>query len=568
MRLVVVCFGLLLATSPPAPPAKGVRHVNTVAGVEGAGTARSPWVGWEAAFSSIPATGGAWNFPPGIYRQTSFITLPVNTSGWMRIRGYGATIVSTPSAPRVFDIGRTADGQTFNKVSIQGLHVDAADLGGRHHALLGTYIDGSATSGQGLSIRDIDIRDVTIRNLLSDARTRINHRLGIQLFSIANAKDRLTRIERVAVRNVRVEGGNGGITIAGGYRSVVGPANVLLDQIDVRDCHTSGQIQPTTFYSSSGIHVGNRGYGRRVRILDNDVRWTGDVGIEVNAFEDALVEGNTVHDVYAAAFYFTNYNGSLDVDKQRLLCRNNRSFRSLAPSGNPEYGQSFRFNTDGGGFDIGHVVLESNTSSITSSDFQVLGYGLHIRSAHGHGFRSVTVRGFSSVNEGFAETAPSPLGNPIAVRIAAGSGPNRIEVSDLYVRAHGTVAISGITAFVALELSGKGTTFAVDGATFDLTVNAMPAFGLRGIVIGQTTGRWTMSGSIRRAAFPTFVGDEKGQPIRISASTVLTIPAPITITDCDFKGLARKSRPVSFGDAINARRVTVSNRRAGTPLRP
>jgi hypothetical protein len=372
-------------------------------------------------------------------------------------------------------------------------------------------------------------------------------------------------VERVRIERVRVEGGVIGIEVVGlrpgGQED--SRANVFFDEIAVVGCYSAAGAFTSQFSPEARIHVGNRGYGNRVRILGNSVLYSADVGIEVNAFEDVLVEGNTVSDVLGQAYYFTHYNGAVDTTKQRIVYRNNRANRTRSISGNQSFGRSFTFNTDGGGYDLGHIVLENNSSYIQASDFHVLGYALHVVATRGHGIKSLDVKGFSTVCRGFVARGQSS-GNPIAMRISTGAVPSTVSISELRMRVEGAVSGSKVSSFVGLEISGSPVTFEVDDAVFDLTVRGMPAFGLRGIMIGQASGSWNMTGEVRRAAFRTFRGDRRGQAIKVRNSSVLTISHSIRIVDCDFRGLNASSQAkLAVDDAFNTRKVTLVNSKRG-----
>jgi hypothetical protein len=285
-----------------------IRHVDRYA-TAGSGTTASPWTGWESAFSSIPTTEDTHIvFTPGVYQQNSAISLPVdlNANARLTISGYGATLKLTASAPRAFDIGRTANDQTFRNVVIEGLTVDAGNVGGRHHVLIGGYINGSDTLTR-LNIENVVLRDLFITNVLTDSNTSVNHRLVVNLTCLHTSAtpngEALNTIKHVRCHNVVIEGGNAGINILGGSSAGVS-SNILLEDIVVDGCFWRGQSVPTTGFASSGVHIGNWGFCRHIKVTNCSFENGGDVGVEVNSAEDCSISHISARNVAGVAVLF------------------------------------------------------------------------------------------------------------------------------------------------------------------------------------------------------------------------------------------------------------------------
>lgn len=253
-----------------------------------------------------------------------------NATGWQKVIGHGARITLGSGAPRAFDFNRTADYDAFQYAWLEGFDVDCNNVGGEHHVILGTNIGGSSTPRQRVNIQDVVIRDIHAYNIPVDA-TKTNHRLGIWLVSQHLGEgETQTVLQRIKIHDVRLDGGNQGITVAGTISSGH-LANIFMDQIDIQRCwHSLLSVQASQF-SAANFFVGSYGFGGSCHIADCYGRYSGDVGVEIDNMTDALVENVIIEDAHDA-FYCTNFNNPLDPAAQEITWSNCTARRITYPA--------------------------------------------------------------------------------------------------------------------------------------------------------------------------------------------------------------------------------------------
>jgi hypothetical protein len=282
----------------------------------GDGTAASPWSGWEAAFVEIPEDGARIVFPGGAYAKTAAIELPVNLTGWLDIRGErGSVVTLSAAAPRMFDIARAADYDTLRRLRVEHLTIDAADLGGNNHVLLGNAKAGVVSSRRRLNYADIEIRDVRMVRVSDDGP-----RTGIQLNTQhATGGETPTFARDILIENVRQEGGASGIVLTAAADDGAKDVRHTFERITIRSCSHDRRSVPRAGGTGAHIQIGAYGHVRSSTISDCRGRNSVDVGIEVDNPEDVVVEGSTVTDAWYSAFLVTNYNPVVDPARNGIV---------------------------------------------------------------------------------------------------------------------------------------------------------------------------------------------------------------------------------------------------------
>ena len=345
----------------------------------GEGTPAAPWTGWEDVFDAVPAAGLRIDFRPGHYEQRVPVALPVDLDGWLEILGHGAEIHLTATAPRFLDVGRTADGQTLRRVHLEGFTIDAHAVGGRHHVILGIFQGGDTTSGRCLDVDGIVIREIATRNVPTYPDPDKHHRLNLWLGSIDPGPGRPPCPQgEASIRNVLVEdldlaGGNMGVVIFG---SGAGVARVWLDEIHVHHVHHDLLVPPRKGYYSSNVHLGSRGYGGRAHVSNVVGRNSADVGIEVNGFQDAVVEENLLENAFFAGILVRNYTDRVDPGRQRIRVRENTVVYTSDTGGRrTKRGISV---SESGPFPLGSVRIDSYDYYTRETEWNGEGSCLHV----------------------------------------------------------------------------------------------------------------------------------------------------------------------------------------------
>lgn len=332
----------------------------------------------SAAIAALGLAGGRVELAAGAHTWDSIPAIPPNLSGLLTISGAPDAVVSlTPAAPRFIDFARTDNHQVFRRWRLENLRIDAGGVGGKHHVIVGTYINGTTMAR--VNFEDGSVEDVVAYNIPTD-NTLATHRLGIALnsFHVASGEPTENTITGIKVKGVKIFGGNAGVLIGGN-----GPdsgVNVWLDEIDVEDTEFDGLVTPTVFYASSGLHIGGKGYGGRVKIARCKSKNTGDNGIEVNAFDNAVVEDSVVVDAANVGFYSRNFHALRDTELARLSWENCRvEVNSIVPTrASNTYGRGFML-PEGVGNAFGEVNQKNCYVTVKSpGEFHAPGYGFAV----------------------------------------------------------------------------------------------------------------------------------------------------------------------------------------------
>ena len=202
----------------------------------------------QAAVNALGTAGGVVFFPADktYLLGSAPIQLPRGITGSLVLSGYGANIKLSSGAPRFTDLHKIADQDTFQNITLEGFHIDANNIGGRNHVVIGTYINGAQI--RNINIEHITVRDITAVNIPTDP-TLASHRTGIWLSTYQQNHGEATQnvLRDIHIKNVRLEGGNAGILIIGTGGQGTGNYNILVDDVSIENCWHSTMIEPTAF---------------------------------------------------------------------------------------------------------------------------------------------------------------------------------------------------------------------------------------------------------------------------------------------------------------------------------
>lgn len=320
----------------------------------------------RATDACAAAGGGTVYFPPGTYylSSTNEITLPHGNTGWVVLSGYGATMRLSDECQVFvrFDATGLASDLTWKKFVIEGFTVDASNstaASSSRGTLIDTWDANHSSDFLDENIEDVTVRDCTVVNLTGTAAA---NRWGVGLLVHQSVENRATQnwVKRVDIDNVRIEGGYTGIAVAALHHiSRVDDAyNLYMEDITIEGCyHDTGSV-PTATGGGSNFIIGNAAWGDRWIIRDCIGKGSTDVGVEVDAGVNTLVENV---DIWNAVnpFYHTNYNthADFDVAKSRTVFSNCRVHNTSASI--PAVASGFKavdFKTVGAGqHKLGHL---------------------------------------------------------------------------------------------------------------------------------------------------------------------------------------------------------------------
>lgn len=283
------------------------------------------------ALASSNTAGATLYFPPGRYKLSSGNALALtrnndSTRGWVNIVfAKGASLVLSSSCPRAFDFRRVADYDWFRKVRLVDVTIDANSINGNGDAVIGSWQN--SVHLQRVNFEDIEIIRPHIYNLPATLPTKLRAHIWLDSNEPSPYPGPTTcYMRRITIERPRLYGGDMGIGIAGtpaGASSGTG-TNLFVDDILVTDpiIELNGSA-PATTLTQSGINIGGSGTCGTVRVIRPKVKWSGDVGVEVNACQDAIIDTPLTIDCKIGV-YVQNYHPLTDAAQSTVKILNPR----------------------------------------------------------------------------------------------------------------------------------------------------------------------------------------------------------------------------------------------------
>jgi len=514
----------------------------------------------QRAIDALSSTGGLITLRSGTYIWESVPALPKDLPNWLKIVGESRVIIKlTEKGPRAFDFHKTADYDTFRNIWLEGLTVDCNNVGGKHHVVLGSYINGSPQTR--INIQHIVVRDITTINVPVDPSPWIDgesfartHRMniGIVVFHPAPGETQ-TNIQDILIENCDFRGGNYGVGVYGGGFYATG-LNIFVDNVRIYHCRHTLLSVPASIFDSANFHVVGRGFGGYVHIADCVGFYSGDVGVEVNAATYAVVERCVIEDAANCAFYHGNYNNPKEPALQSITFKDCKAKKTSLDSSRHGYG--FRVTTASmGTFDklnvaIGNVTIDG-CSYFTSKPATATVQGEAISIVVNSGLNAAIIRNFGAEITEVNYGAASVLSN-VAIYVQAFGGEQktdiRIQGCNILVKGARQVG-AGELNYCGIFLSGYRF-FTIEDVSVLMSVTNMADYTQQAIDVGYDTSN--LDGTISRVGITSIVSDKRAIGITIRGTTTLTIGKQIRIEDCDFSGLPPSGTEVSFRDPTNA----------------
>ena len=501
---------------------------------------------FQAAHDAVQPTGGTILVPRGVYGFGTPLRLAPDNPGWVRLvgEGVGATVIrGVGGNGQLTQFGKLADWDTFRNIEIADLTFDGDNqVVGRGHVLMGVWPwhkdAEEARPVPRMNIDEIAIRRVRVINVpapVDKFHTLFAVHLSGYVFSLKDTRP-LT-ITNVRIEDVRVDGCSCGfIFIGSGRHGPIrgGSCQVFFDDISLVRCRHDTLLPPTPGWHAN-YQLGGVGYGGSVRVRDCYGANSGDVGLEVEGFTEALVEGCTMVDSWKNNFLIANFRRPESLDAQRYaLIGCTAISRRLDPDiavGPHHYG--LQGNADTPHFEFGHLLMIGCKSRFDTplKNFSVRGGALYAASGR---FRQLTVRDFdvgiqSLATENAAAEAPSLIDiAPVAETSASLDG--------VRFRLTGTRSGTGKLSLRFIRLAGQ-LRASVDRVTVDVAVTGMtPQLDCHRIVdIGDLPGS-RVRASLRSIRIVGYASEAEVLGIFVNGTATLTIPrdSRIVAAACDF----------------------------------
>lgn len=250
------------------------------------------------------------------------LTPDPGTRGWVRIVwAPGAIMRLSASCPRGIEFHSTNDYETFRKVRLVNPVINANNVAGNGDAVIGSWVN--SVHAQRVSFEDITIDEPHIYNL--PARLGVGGQLRAHIWLDSNEPGppwpgpTQCVMRRIKVLKPRLYGGDMGVGVSCTPATASAPTgtNVWTDDVLVEDAvvELNNGAPPATLLSQSGIIVGGSGETGKVRIIRPDVKYSGDVGIEVDDSADCVIDTPVTQDC-KIGWYVNNFHPAADLDRQ------------------------------------------------------------------------------------------------------------------------------------------------------------------------------------------------------------------------------------------------------------
>jgi hypothetical protein len=428
--------------------------------------------------------------------------------------------------------------ETFQNIDVEDFLVDAQSVGGRHHVLLGTYVN--ARHEYRMNVDQLNLRRLKAINVLTDSNVGTNNRVGIYIVvgQAAASEAIQSTLTRINIEDVRLEGGNYGFTI-GGTGITTSGLNVFHDEIRLRRCWHSLMSLQASGFSSANYFIGSRGFGGRCTITDCYGQWSADVGIEIDAMSDATVTRCTIDDARNSCFFHTNFTTPSSPLSQTIRFVDSLARYTSTPAGG---GHGFMFSTagiTGSAIPLGTQYIRGCTVLHSYTGAPPAAFGLYRTDAAtppGTFNTRLVIRDLTIALENWNYSAGgSPFVYPFRFGPSAGAY-NTLDVDGLHFKFNGTVTNGPTLTIPCLDLTGVNLD--LDLRNVDVDANGLTGVNtncLRICELGTTTATTTV-GMAKFRGFRWINAGGATAPfgIIVRATGTLTLASGVRIEGSDF----------------------------------
>lgn len=518
------------------------------------------YTAFQNAIAAVEAAGGGTVYvPAGTYYLnhpgSAGLQLSRNNDGsrgYVRILGLGGrpTIKLSANTPRFLDFNKVADFDTFQKIEVGHLTIDANNVGTKNHVVIGTYQAGNTQTWLNLKhiwVHHVDTVNVTSAPIDGDYAGTNNWRVNVQLQTRVNNVGSDINIQNVWVEDCRFNGGNTGVVIGGS-----GPdptwARIYAQDYGVRRCYHDTGAVPAQFFGASNFQLGSIARSRR-GVLEYCYGYnSGDVGIEVDNFDSGIIRGCTIKDSFSWCYYVRGFNPTYSGRGASY------NFTDCVAE-NANVGGPWAITNLANGATYDRITLKGCRSYVTVP--AVIVSGVNVSSV---AISHLILDDFQSSHTGVNYTGSSSVfGGAIGITGDGTATACRVTLRDVVSTFQGANNGSGVLTWSAITLTDGAYTLDIDGLVSEYDVTTGSNYGYRAVNIGGTGAALTITrGTIRRYR-PKMVQTGVGAyGIFIGNTTDLTITNAIDIENCDFSLMPNATQEIGFNTPTNRPKVRVS----------
>jgi hypothetical protein len=508
----------------------GDRWVNLYK-TSGSGTSADPWIGWETAFSTIPTSGANILFNAGFYTQNSAIALPVNLTGWLRIKGNGGAIIKiTSTTPGVFGVVAHSDYDTLKYIHIEGLQINGNSIAGNVSEASPILIGSYTTLARRLNYANIIIRDIVMTGISTTGKTQ-----GIALSTSHPASgETATSCVDILIENIYQSGGNSGIVMTAGCDDATKGTTHTFERVTIKNAYFNRGAVPSAFAFGAGLQLGQDAIVKDSLVEGCYWQNSEDVGVEIDNPYGVTVRNCTALDCFSTGFYATNFNTGTDLSKNTVLFEGCKS--SVVTATNSTNSNLKGFSAMGNG-------TFTTFGAATFRDCLYEGYDTteHYALTAYRSPRDLTVDGFSA----YLPNIVSGSGTRVIIALRADASNSVIRLSNISIRA--AINVNHLSmAWLATSVDMEDGFLNVDGIYVDCTFtnnDHATGAGLRvlelasGLALGiSAIAAQEMQGAIRGLALRKWSGNPTDQTVLygVNVGTAFNSTVGMAVEACDF----------------------------------
>jgi hypothetical protein len=527
-----------------------------------------------AAASGAPVTvwiDGVFTLDNASYAAINLSRNNSGSRGWVNIVGAAnAKIILSANTSRFLYLNKIADYDTFQKIRIERLEIDAGNTAGKGGVILGNVQTNGNTPTR-LNFANIVVRDVKATNLYEEDTTATSQRMGIMLIGnhAAALEATQTSTTDILIEGVDVYGGAGCANVCSFGGTLVGGVNHYYNNVRFRRVRHVVATAPVNTGSQTSFFITGTGFGDYCEIIDAYSKNISDDAIEIGAMQTVLLERCRLEDPFLIGVMAKNFHPAIDTARQVITCTDVIVIGTVA-------GRTAA--TDGGvrcvAFSLADDGNEYGTIRLIRPQYYLDGsssaHALPSQKAQFFGVDTVNVRRVEIyqpkvVYNNYTDDRTGSHDTHVVYFSSSYATP-KLLVRDADIRFDGLSATTTSASQISIIRVEGHAECDIDGVDLVIPANTWTSGFIRVVDIGRGFGS-IIGGRVRRLR-PRIglIGGIAVYGCYINSTTTLTVTGEIEVSDCEFSGLTNSSGEVVIDSTqVGKVRSLANGLRAGQP---
>lgn len=505
----------------------------------------------QSAVDSSLLNGGIIFFPSGkTYAIGSSILIPNGITRTLSFYGYGATLKLISTCEGAFKYDNTYPTiptySTFSNISIFGFTVDVNNSNQGGVAIFGGVVGYVQNNFENIKIKDCNV--INAHSNIVNSWTGI----GISSFHATQSEATTTSIRNVLIEGVIIKGCYYGIFIGGGLDHIdtglPSVASTSMYNVKLVRCWHDAKFYSDTYYAFANFQLGGYADGEDISISDCYGRGSQDVGIEIDNFDDCLIENCIIIDA-AYAFYLTNFIAPKNPSIQIITMNNNVARKEDYTYGDGD-GYGIYISPGGAGtlpVVMGNVII-NNFTYYDNDSAHPRATGTSpiaiVPVVDGYSVLSLVVNTVFIRVENLTWNNASDLSVPlISLNLSSGAAaPQYLNIENVFIYFRAVRSGAGSIVFKGLNIFSRKLKTAIKNISIDCVVTGAAASSMNGIYLGLGGGYSNIiDGEIKNVKIINLGDDSGAIGVSVAGQNNLAISEAILIADSSFSGLPAAS---------------------------